>query len=257
MISGTYLPGTSFLHTSDPRLKFFLLLCWVIALILPVPLPVLLCYYLGLAVLIAAGLSFKQVFQPLKTIWPILVLVALITPPFHQTGRTLYQAGRLFSITAGGVEEALTLILRFSGITSAFYLFFRTTTIDDFILTLRWYGLPYSGALVITIAFRYIPSLLQLYRNIQDAHALRRPAPEQKRSFSPVKRFTHVFPTLVSVMIHSIKNIPTLSMALESRGFGRHNPRSAYRSLRPLHEVIHQVVFFFIVLLFLVLLLLL
>ncbi len=254
MISGTYLPGTSFLHTSDPRLKFFLLLCWVIFLILPVRLLVLLGYNLGLVVLIAAGLSFKQVLQPLRTIWPILLLVALITPPFHQTGPTLYQVGSLFSITSGGIREALTLILRFSGITSAFFLFFRTTAIDDFILTLRWYGLPYSGALVITIAFRYIPSLLQLYRNIQDAHALRRPAPEQKRSFSPVKRFAHVFPTLVSVMIHSIKSIPTLSMALESRGFGRPNPRSAYRSLRPLHKVIHQLVYFSIVLSILILL---
>ncbi|HKK65553.1 MAG TPA: energy-coupling factor transporter transmembrane component T [Clostridia bacterium] len=255
MVSGTYLPGNSFVHKADPRMKFSLLILWVIALILPVSIAALAAYYLALVLLIWAGLSLGQVFQPLKTIWPLLLMIALLTPPFHQSGRELYQVGGFILITKGGLQEAIILIVRFSGITSAFFLFFRTTTIDDFILTLRWFGLPYSGALVVTIAFRYIPSLLQLYRNIEDAHALRRPVPEGRRKFHPIKKFSHIFPTLVSVMIHSIKGIPTLSMALESRGFGRHNPRTSYRSLLPLKEIVHQAVLFIIVLLFLVLLL--
>ena len=254
MISGTYLPGNSFVHKADPRLKFSLLILWVIALILPVSIAALVAYYLALVLLIWSGISLGQVLQPLKTIWPLLLLIALLTPPFHQSGRELYHLGGLVRITEGGLQEAFILIVRFSGITSAFFLFFRTTTIDDFILTLRWFGLPYSGALVVTIAFRYIPSLLQLYRNIEDAHALRRPMPEGRRKFHPIKKFSHIFPTLVSVMIHSIKGIPNLSMALESRGFGRHNPRTSYRSLLPLKEIVHQAVLFIIVLLFLVLL---
>ncbi len=254
MISGAYLPGSSFIHRTDPRIKFALLILWVVALIMPVSLLALAGYYLGLVLLITLALSFGEVFLPLKTIWPILVLVALLTPPFHQSGPTLYQAGSLFTITVGGLQEAFILIMRFSGITSAFFLFFRTTSIDDFILTLRWYGLPYSGALIITIAFRYIPSLLQLYHNIEDAHALRRPVQSGRKTLNPKKKFTHIFPTLVSVMIHSIKSIPTLSMALESRGFGRHNARSSYRSLPPLRKVIHQAVFSLIVLLFIILL---
>ncbi|MFO7730902.1 MAG: energy-coupling factor transporter transmembrane component T [Spirochaetia bacterium] len=255
MISGTYLPGNSFVHKADPRIKFSLLILWVIALILPVSIVALTAYYLALVLLIWAGLSLGQVLQPLKTIWPLLLLIALLTPPFHQSGRELYQIGGFIRITEGGLQEAFVLIVRFSGITSAFFLFFRTTTIDDFILTLRWFGLPYSGALVVTIAFRYIPSLLQLYRNIEDAHALRRPAPQGRRKFHPIKKFSHIFPTLVSVMIHSIKGIPTLSMALESRGFGRYNPRTSYRSLLPLKKVVHHVGISIIVLLFLVLLL--
>lgn len=255
MISGAFLPGTSFVHQTDPRIKFALLIVWVAALVMPVSLLSLAGYYLALVLLISLALSLKEVLQPLKTIWPILVLVTLLTPPFHQAGRTLFQAGTLFTITIGGLQEALILILRFSGITTAFFLFFRTTSIDDFILTLRWYGLPYSGALIITIAFRYIPSLLQLYHNIEDAHALRRPVQTGKKTLNPKKKFTHIFPTLVSVMIHSIKSIPTLSMALESRGFGRHNPRSSFRRLLPLKKVIHQGVYFTIVLIFIILLL--
>ena len=255
MISGAFLPGSSMVHRTDPRIKLALLIVWVVALILPVSLLSLAGYYLGLVLLITLALSFREVLQPLKTIWPILLLVALLTPPFHHAGRTLFQIGTSVTITLGGLQEALILIIRFSGITSAFFLFFRTTSIDDFILTLRWYGLPYSGALVITIAFRYIPSLLQLYHNIEDAHALRRPVQSGKATLNPVKKFTHLFPTLVSVMIHSIKSIPTLSMALESRGFGRSNSRTSYRRLRPLQKVIHQAVFSVIVLLFIVLLL--
>ena len=74
-------------------------------------------------------------------------------------------------------------------------------------------------------------SLDTLYGSIQDAHTLRREPPRRRRFYNPAGRFSHIFPTLVSVMIHSIKSIPTLSMALEIRGFGLSGQRTVYRPL--------------------------
>ena len=254
MISSTYIEGDSLVHKADPRLKLILLLSWVVALILPSPLFTISAYYLALVLLISLSRRFSDALLPLKSIWPILLLVFILTPPFHREGELLFSIGGWLQITAGGLTEAFTLIIRFSGITSAFFLFFRTTTIDCFILSLQWFGMPYTAALVITIAFRYIPSLIQLYRNIQDAHALRRPPQTQKSAFNLKKKAAHLFPTLVSVMIHSIKSIPALSMALEIRGFGRHNSRTSYMSLPASRSMIRQLPGFFVVLLILILL---
>lgn len=237
MIGTAFRPGSSFLHRADPRIKLFILVFWTAAFIIPSSVPVLLHYYLGVILLIAAALSVREIFIPLKSIWPILILVLLLTPPFHAGGEVFLEIGGWYRLTREGLEEAVMLVLRFSGITSVFFLFFRGTSIDQFILALRWYGLPYNAALVVTISFRYIPTLIQLYRNIQDAHTLRRPHLEDGRRYNPVRRFSHIFPVLVSVMIHSIKSIPSLSMALENRGFGRSRERTIYRPLPKLRTV--------------------
>lgn len=242
------------MHRADPRLKLFVLVVWVIFFVLSSSLPVLASYYLLLAVVLGIFLSIRVLFIALRIIWPILLLVLVLTPPFQVGGTILFEIGSRYRISTGGLGEAAMLMLRFSGITTLFVTFFRTTPIDRFILTLRWYGLPYSAALVVTIAFRYIPSFIQVYHNIRDAHALRRPESTGTTGFNPIKKFSGIFPTLVSVMIHSVKGIPSLSMALETRGFGRNNPRTSYLQLRPIQKVVHQLPIFIIVL-FLVILL--
>ena len=253
MIGTAYTPGTSIIHRADPRFQLLALLIWVVAFIYPSDLASQGECYLGVIVLFAIGLPLRSILVPIRSIWPILVLVLLLTPPFHVGGRTILDIGGWYRLSTAGLGEALRLILRFTGITSVFFLFFRTTSIDDFILALQWFGMPYTAALVITIAFRYIPSLISLYGNIQDAHALRRPAAQNSHGYHPVRRFTHIFPTLVSVMIHSIKGIPNLSMALELRGFGRHERRTSYRTLPALGKVVHQLGVLIIVLLYIIL----
>jgi energy-coupling factor transport system permease protein len=240
MLSNTEAAGSSFLHRADPRGKLLLAVLWVVLALLPVPLYVLSLYYTGLLLLICFSLSPAKLFVPLKTILPILILVLIITPPFHIGGREFFRLGNWYIISTNGLREAATLMLRFTVITNLFFLLFQTTSMDLFILTLRGFGLSYTGALVVTIAFRYIPSLIELYGNIRDAHALRRPSSEKKISWNPLAKLGRIFPSLVSVMVHAIKGIPTLAMALESRGFSRHNPRGRFRELPPADRVLSQ-----------------
>jgi energy-coupling factor transporter transmembrane protein EcfT len=92
------------------------------------------------------------------------------------------------------------------------------------------------AALVITIAFRYIPHIASLYQAVSDAHRLRRPSPagggRRKGWLGRLReRISRIFPTLVSVTIHAIKTIPALSMTLETRGFGRPEKRSSFAAL--------------------------
>jgi energy-coupling factor transporter transmembrane protein EcfT len=133
-------------------------------------------------------------------------------------------------------------MFRFTGITVGFFLYFRTTEVDRFILALRSFRLPYSAALVVSLAFRFIPYMVELYGNIRAAHTLRLPAGSAQRSRGPVRRLRRIFPTLVSVLIHAIKTIPGLAMALDSRGFPGTRQRSAYRSLPPARAITAQII---------------
>lgn len=241
MIQSGYLPGSTFLHNFDPRLKLFLLLCFALSFFLPLSPFVYAAYLVFLLLLTLSSIGAREMWIPIRTILPLLILVALLTPPFHRSGDQLARIWGPMVITTGGLMETVRLLFRFTGITVSFFLFFRTTDIETLILTLRWYRVPFSFALVITVAFRYIPYIASLYRSITDAHTLRHPSVSRKRRIR--SRFHRLFPILVSVMIHSVKSIPSLAMALETRGFGRHERRSSLHSLPALQSKKKDAVF--------------
>jgi energy-coupling factor transport system permease protein len=128
-------------------------------------------------------------------------------------------------LTSEGLSEAHRLLLRFTGLTLSFFIVFRTLDMNDLILALRWFGLPFRVALIIIVSLRFIPSLFVVYKNVQDAHTLRA-SRGKKAGF-----FQRTLPVLTSVVIQAIRSIPSLAMALETRGFGRGGRRTEYRIL--------------------------
>jgi len=238
MIASWYHPGNTVIHKADPRIKILLLVEVVILFFWPTAV-----FWYGLTaavimflIILTAGL--RSLWAAVKAILPLLVLVALLTPLFNRGGPALFTIGNI-SVGVKAAEETLMLILRFTGLTLIFYLFFLTTDLQHVILTLRWYGVPYTGALVITLAFRYIPTIAGLLGRVRDAHKLRNPAEyaagsAKRRGLTKIRKF---LPMLTSVVIASIKSIPVLAMSLEHRGIGSSVKRSSYISLPPLLHV--------------------
>jgi len=218
-----FRPGHSFLHRFDPRAKLLLLMPLFVCFFLPGPLWLPASYAGALALVIAGWLGPRELAVPLRAIAPILLLICLLTPPFHLRGRPLVRLFSLTLLTSEGLEETILLFMRFTGITLASFVVFRTLDLNDFVLSLRWFGLPFSLCLVLIVTLRYIPSLGATWRNVRDAHRLRSgPSQPKARGWMPL--FT-------SILIEAIKGIPSLAMALESRGFGRKTPRTSYAVL--------------------------
>jgi energy-coupling factor transport system permease protein len=114
-----------------------------------------------------------------------------------------------------------------------FYLFIGTTNPDELILAFRWFRLPYAVCLVLSLALGYIPTIRTLYDQVRDAHRLR--LAEEKgggEGRGLFKRLREAIPTLTSVLILSVRRIPTLAMALECRGVGRKNLRTSFHTLK-------------------------
>ncbi len=101
-----------------------------------------------------------------------------------------------------------------------FFVLLRTLRLEELVLALRWFGLPYPAALTVTITFRYIPFLAGTWHDVKDAARLRGSA-------------AGAGPVLAAVMVKAVKTIPALAMALESRGLGRPGPRTSLVSLGP------------------------
>jgi len=224
-----YRPGDSLLHRLDPRPKLLFLAVVLIAWFLPSAPWVLLCFTGGIVALCALSLGPAQLVPPLKTLGPILVLISLLTPPFHRSGIPIVRIFDITLVTADGLNVTLILLLRFLGITFGFFAVVRTVALDDMVLSLRWFRLPYSACLVITITLRTIPTLAATWHNVMDAHRLRSGSLAAGRRRRIVETY---MPVLTSVLIEAVKGIPVLAMALESRGFGRSNARTAYAELK-------------------------
>jgi energy-coupling factor transport system permease protein len=225
-----FKPGHSFLHRFDPRAKLLLLVVMVVCFFLPVGLVVPAVYVACLAALIAAALGPAELLRPLAALGPVLLLICLLTPPFHTSGAVILRVLGLPLLTWEGIVMTLTMLERFLGISLAFLAVFRSIGLDELVLALRWFGLPYSSALVVIIAFRYIPTLGQTYRSAVDAHRLRAASPEAPPRRP--RRLRAMLPVLTSVLIQAVRGMPVLAMALECRGFGRSGPRTTYGELK-------------------------
>jgi energy-coupling factor transport system permease protein len=223
-----FRPGHSFLHRFDPRAKLIALLPLFASFFMPGPLWLPAAIVGALAILIAGSLGLRELKAPLRAIAPILLLICLLTPPFHMDGRPILRIHTLTLLTFDGLEETILLCMRFSGITLSCFVVFRTLDLNDFVISLRWFGIPFSLCLVLIVTLRYIPSLGEIWRNVHDAHKLRNGTSEKRsRKIRP----RDWMPQFTSVLIEAVKAIPVLAMALESRGFGRTTLRTSYAIL--------------------------
>ena len=209
MMTSFFQPGNSFFHHLDPRPKLIILIVFLVVLFLPMKLMLLSLYALLICLFILFFLGFKELIRPLHSILPILLLVMLLTPPFYRGGTILFALFGFPLITSTGLSLALKLITRFSCITLLFYLYLRTTDPDRIMLSIRWFGIPFNLALIMTITLRYIPYLTRLYHNVLDAHRLRKSGLDTGRK-SFFRRILESVPVLTSVLIQSVKGIPVL-----------------------------------------------
>ena len=228
-------PGNSSLHFLDPRVKLALLVPAVVCFFLRVPPLAQLPALLAVSAVILLFLGPRELWNPIKAVAAVLLLVVLLTPVFNRGGRTLVKVAGFPLLTTDGILVTASILVRFLGITLAFVCVFRSMELDHLVLGLRWFGVPYTLCLVVVVAFRYIPSLGATWRNVLDAHRLRS-GPPARRARRRLRE--EYLPVLTSVLIQAVKGIPALAMALESRGFGRSGRRTSYAELRAGRQVL-------------------
>ena len=221
MNTESYIYGTSFYHRFDVRPKLLFTLLYSVAVFF-----VHSWYGLSASILLPAAVFFislggKELWKAFLRLLPVLVLLVVFLPLQERDGRALFSLSGLVLITREGLERVCRLAVRFSSLSLALMLLMFTERSENIIRGLRFYHLPYSVSLLLSMILRFIPFLGAEFEEIRDAMSLR--LNESKRGFP-------VMPSITAFTVAAVRMIPDTAAALEERGYGR-SGRTEYGKL--------------------------
>ncbi len=235
---GQYYPGKSCIHRLDARIKIIATLMFIVELFIVDNFIGFLVAAIALGVVIAVSkVPVGYIIRGLKPIMVILIFTFALNM-FMVDGRILWQWGFL-KITAEGLEiavfMAIRLILLLMG-SSMLTLCTRPIALTDGIERLlspfEKVGLPaHDIAMMMTIALRFIPTLLEEADKIMKAQQARGADFE---SGNLMQRAKSLIPILVPLFVSSFRIAQELAMAMEARCYrgGKNRTRMNEMKLR-------------------------
>jgi len=234
---GQYVPGRSFVHRLDPRSKFGFLIVFAIAVFMANNIQT---YSLLLAsMLVAVFLSELKLSYIVKGLQPVWLFL-LITAVFHllfTKGGTVYFQYQWISVEEEGVRQATYMTLRIGLLMVASSLLTLTTTpidltdgLERMFHVFKKVGVPvHEIALMLSIALRFIPTLLEETDKIMKAQKARGADFE---SGNIIVRVKSVIPIVVPLFISAFRRAEELALAMEARGYRGGAGRTRLRQLQ-------------------------
>ena len=144
----------------------------------------------------------------------LLITVNSLGILIFPSGEILYKIG-FINVYKDGFYQALNFSSKLVAFTSAFILFFRVTTVKDFILSLENMGLHPKVTYVIMSTLQMIPEMKKEAGVISDAQKTRGVETEGN-IFVRAKAFV---PVLIPLVLSSIAKTEERAITLESRAF--------------------------------------
>ena len=136
--------------------------------------------------------------------------------------------GGAFPVTAGAIDLAVAMTLRFAAMIFAFQLFVISTRPRDLIHLLDRLRMPVDYTLVLLIALRFIPSLQLEGKRIHEVQLAR--AYNPGRGISGKVR--GLFPIVIFPVSNSFGKATVLGLTIDLRGY-RSGRRTPMRNLAP------------------------
>ena len=234
---GQYYPVDSFVHRLDPRMKIILTILMIVAVFMVHSL-VGYAIVLGFVYLTArmANVPFKLLIKGLKPLRLILILTFLLNL-FFNSGETVLFHWSFITLTAEGLSTAVHYTLRLGFLVLGTSLLTLTTspvTLADGIELLlspfkRFHFPAHELAMMMTIALRFIPTLLEEADKIMKAQMARGADFESGNLMARAKA---MIPLLVPLFVSAFRRAGDLAMAMEARCYHGGENRTRLRVLR-------------------------
>lgn len=218
---GQYYPGNSFLHRMDPRAKILCTMIFIVAIFLANSLwSYLLVTAFILGSIAVSGVPVKMVAKAVKPLWLILVFTLLIHVLTTQ-GTPIVSFG-WFSISEEGVRNGILMTLRLVYLIAFSSLLTYTTSpivltdgIEALLTPWKRIGVPaHELAMMMTIALRFIPTLLEETDRIMKAQSSRG---ADFTTGNLWQRAKSMVPLLVPLFISAFRRADDLATAMEAR----------------------------------------
>ena len=234
---GQYYQVDSLIHRLDPRVKLFSTLMYIIGLFVAGN---LLGYSIStiflLTVIIMSKVPFKRMLKGLKSIMFILIFSGAFTMLFTAGEHMLVQWG-IFKISVEGIVKAIEMMYRLLLLLVGSSVLTLTTTPTDVadgleksFAPLKVIKVPvHEIAMMISIAFRFIPILMEETDKIMKAQKARGADFE---TGGLIKKAKAMVPLLVPLLISAIKRAMDLANAREARCYRGGEGRTKMKPLK-------------------------
>lgn len=233
---GQFFPGNSVIHKLDPRFKILFTLIYIVAVFVANSLSA----YVAVAVFVFGSIFLskipvKHTLRGLKSVLFIVAFTALFNL-FLTQGEPLFSIGPV-TATKEGLRLTILMIARiFFLIIGTTLLTFTTSPImltdgiESLLKPFAKLGLPaHELAMMMTIALRFIPTLIEETDKIMKAQTARGADFESGNLFQRAKNFV---PLLVPLFISAFRRADELAMAMECRCYHGGQNRTRMRVLR-------------------------
>lgn len=233
---GQYFPGKSPIHLLDPRTKILGIVLYISTIFLAED-------YLAYGILIAfaaiavaiSGIPFRLVLKSIKPLW-IIILLTLAIHVFSTPGTVIFNIGPL-TATREGSQMGLLMSLRLVLLIAVSSLLTFTTSpialtdgIERLLNPFRRLGVPaHELAMMMTIALRFIPTLLEEADRIMKAQMARG---ADFTSGNILNRAKNMVPLLVPLFISAFRRADELAVAMEARCYRGGENRTRMKELK-------------------------
>ncbi len=236
---GQYFERDSFIHKLDPRTKLILLIVVIVFVFVSkgwLPLCVV-ALFIFTAIFISK-VPLKMYFKNLKAILPIIIFTVIVNLFYGNEGRMLISVWKI-SITTGSVNKALYMASRIILLIVVSAVLTYTTTPNDLtdaieilFLPLKFIGLKNAVhilAMMMTIALRFIPTLIDETQKIMNAQKARGADFENGKL---IERIRALIPILIPLLISSVRRAYELAEAMECRCYNGGEGRQRMKQLK-------------------------
>ena len=237
---GQYVETNSPIHKADPRVKIVLLILAVVFIFISGNMwALLLSLVFVMTVALVSNVPIKMYLKNLKAILPIVVLTSLINMFYgSKESEVLFSFWKL-SITSDGLYRAIFMALRIVLLIVISSSLTYTTTpndltdgIESLLSPLKFLGLKnavHTLALMMTIALRFIPTLVEEAGKIMNAQKARCADLE---SGTIIERIKALIPILIPLLNSSIRRAYELAEAMECRCYNGGEGKTRMKQLK-------------------------
>lgn len=234
---GQYFPTNSVLHRLDVRMKLILTFLFIILIFLCKNYFSMILMILLLASMVAISkVPFKTVVKGLKPLLVIIIFTAVLNMFYVHGGITLFSIGKI-SITSKGVNTAVFTVLRIVCLIIGSSLLTYTTTptaltdgIERLFSPLRYLHIEvHDIAMMMTIALRFIPTLIDEVDRIMNAQKARGADLE---SGGLVQRAKALVPVFVPLLLSAFRRADDLAYAMDCRCYHGGDGRTRMKQMK-------------------------
>ncbi len=235
---GQFFPGNSVIHRMDSRFKIILDIVYVVILFVADNF-----YGLGIAcafmimVYAASEIKFRMILKSLKPIVPIIIFTAILNLIFVKGDGDPLISFWVINIYLKGIETSLFMLIRIVFLIIGMSLLTYTTSpivltdaIESLLSPLKKVKFPvHELAMMMTIALRFIPTLIEETNKIMMAQKARGAALD---TGGLIKRAKSMIPILIPLFISAFKRANELATAMECRCYRGGEGRTKLRQLK-------------------------